>query len=138
MHRVEPKSVHVTSITINITFTTIITIISMISMMLYGQLRRIIDETATRRRPHRFCGTALGPPNYLNPSPLIYADGNAKAWMYLVRDYNSTPPKGTRPGFQELIRTIQGLIRPNRVLNLGGGCTIVIPYLGSCPHPFSL
>ena len=37
-----------------------------------------------------------------------------------VRDYNSTPPKGTPPGFKEVMRTIQGLIRPNRVLNLGG------------------
>ena len=32
------------------------------------------------------------------------------------------PPKGPPPppGFKELTNTIQGVIRPNRVLNLGG------------------
>ena len=58
-----------------------------------------------------------------------------------IRDYNSIPPKGTPPGFKELIRIIWSFIRLNRVLNLGGvgylwrgreggggTKTIVIPY----------
>ena len=53
----------------------------------------------------------------------------------LVRDYNSTPPKGTPPRF----RTLLGLIKPCILVSslnpggvpLGGGRgTIVIPYLG--------
>ena len=40
--------------------------------------------------------------------------------VHLGRDYNSTPPQRYPPWLKELIRTIYGLIRPNRVLNLGG------------------
>ena len=41
----------------------------------------------------------------------------------VVRDYNAILSKVFPPGFKELMKTIQGFIRLNKVPNSWGGCT---------------